>query len=184
MIRFVMAACAALLLGACASTDVQTDYDPETDFSRYQRYHWLEETSGADPQVGPLIAERAREALTLQLERNLYRRAAPGDKPDFLIRYYVSEGAQTSESRGRGSIGLGSASGNVGLGVGIGFPLGGTRVTRQLQIIVDILDGDTRKLSWRGVRQFDLDGKAKPEAIAAKVNESVNKIWAEFPPKR
>lgn len=172
-----------LLLTGCQGSGVTTDYNPTAEFASYQRYHWLEETSGGDKAIGPFIPERVREALQRQLEQGLYRRAPEEAKPDFLVRYYVSEAAQTRDSRARGGVGLGSSTGNVGMGVSLGFPIGGTTVTREVQIIIDVLDARSGKLAWRGMKRFEL-GKDSPEAITEKVGKVVKDIWSEYPPKK
>lgn len=173
----------ALLLTGCQGSGVTTDYNPAADFAHYQRYHWVEETSGGDKAIGPFIPERVRAALQRQLDQGLYRPAPAEAKPDFLVRYYVSEAAQTRDSRARGGVGLGSSTGNVGMGVSLGFPIGGTTVTREVQVIIDVLDAESGRLAWRGMKRFEL-GKDSPEEITEKVEKVVKDIWSEYPPKR
>lgn len=173
---------AALLLSACQSTKVITDYDPSADFNRYQQYQWLTDTSGGDERLGPLMADRVKESLQRQLDAGLYRQAGEGKTPDFWLRYYITEVAHTSESHGRGSIGFGNISGNVGLGVSLGFPIGGTRVTKELQIIIDVLDGSSQRLAWRGVHSFAVHD-ATPDVLNAAIDKTVIEIWQQFPPR-
>ena len=60
----------SLALSGCASIDVNTDYDPTTDFTAYQTFAWMEGTGGGsdDPRVaGDLMDQRFRRAIESEL---------------------------------------------------------------------------------------------------------------------
>ncbi len=173
----------ALVLAGCSSIPVETDYNQSASFNSYQRYHWKEDTSGSDSSISPFQAQRVRSQLQQLLDGQLYKEASPKEKPDFLLRYYVSEQVQGygGRNRSRGSIGLGGGSGGFGMGVSVGIPLGGKRPERHFVIIVDILDGATGQLSWRG--SAVVDASHSPEQIAADVEKATRAIWEHYPPK-
>ncbi len=55
-----------LLLAACSSVQVSTDYDPGTDFSVLKSYAWLprKASTGGDPRLdSTLLNERIRGAV-------------------------------------------------------------------------------------------------------------------------
>jgi len=171
-----------LVLSACSSTDVVTDYNPYTDFSSYQKYRWSE-TSGADKTVSPLVVEHVKTALAEQLNIGQYKLAAKADQANFAVRYYVAEGAQTIDRSPRLGIGLGSFSGNVGIGTSVGVPLGKDKVNRNVQILIDLLDTETQKLSWRGSLVVELNDK-DPKDNMARLHSAVAEIWSQFPPQK
>mgnify|MGYP000250556683 CR=1 FL=1 len=173
----------ALGLGACSSVPVETDYNPTTPFNTYQRYHWQTETSGSDSTISPFHAQRVRNELKQLLDSQLYREAGPKQKPDFLIRYYLSEHVEGygRQNGSRGSIGLGGGSGGFGMGVSVGIPLGSKRPERNIQIIIDVLDGASGQLSWRGSAL--VDASHTPDEIAEDIVKAVQAIWKEYPPK-
>ncbi|HCS27271.1 MAG TPA: hypothetical protein DIW43_07440 [Spongiibacteraceae bacterium] len=183
MLRYLTIPLAALILSACSSVPVETDYNPAAPFSSYQRYHWQTETSGSDTTISPFHAQRVRNELTRLLNSQQYREASAGEKPDFLVRYYVSEQVEGYGRRNgsRGSIGVGGGSGGFGLGVSVGIPLGKKRPDRNLLVIIDVLDGSTSQLSWRGTAL--VNAGHTPEEMAEDMVEAVQAIWKEYPPK-
>lgn len=173
----------AVSLGACSSIPVETDYNPAAPFNSYQRYHWQTQTSGSDTTISPFHAQRVRSELKRLLDEQQYREAAPSQKPDFLVRYYVSEQVEGYGGRNgsRGSIGLGGGSGGFGMGVSVGIPLGGKRPEKSLVVIVDILDGGSGQLSWRG--SAVVKAAHTPEELNEDIQKAVQEIWKRYPPK-
>ncbi|WP_372747617.1 DUF4136 domain-containing protein [Litorivivens sp.] len=179
---FLLGMC--LWLTACSSVPVETDFNPTAPFNSYQRYHWQSETSGGDRSVSPFHVERVRNQLQTLLQQQRYQEAGRTEKPDFLLRYYLSEQIE-GHGRGRntrGSVGLGSGRGGFGLGVSVGFPLGSNHPERKLRVIVDILDGHSKQLSWRGIAVVDADDS--PEKVGEAIESAVSAIWAKYPPGR
>lgn len=174
---FILAA--ATLLAACSSTDVRTDYNPRANFANYQRYEWSAD-SGADKTVSPFVVEQVKASLKTQLDSGLYTIA---DKnADFVVRYYVSQAADTVDRSPRLGIGLGSFSGNFGMSTSVGVPLGKDKLNRNVQIIVDLLDGNSKQLSWRGALVIELDDQ-DPKVNMDRIDRAVAEIWAQFPPQ-
>lgn len=180
MKRTIATALLSLLLAAC-SGGPSIDYDPATDFSGYRHYHWLDERSGVSDQFDPLLAKRVRNAVDEQLKAR-FAPVADRAGADFLVRYYVSSTAKVSDSNARGSVGMGSFGGNVGVGVSIGFPIGGTTVERQAQVLVDFLDAHSEELTWRGSETVTLRGD-DPAELTKQVQAVIAAILDRFPPK-
>lgn len=174
----------ALLLTACSSVPVETDYNPDTNFNGFQRYHWQTETSGSDSAISPFHAQRVKSALKGLLDEQRYRQAGANDRPDFLIRYYLTEQVEGfgRNSGSRGSIGLGSGGGGFGMGVSVGFPLSGGKPKRHFEVIIDVIDAKASQLSWRGSALINADQGS--EALAEDIEKVVEAIWAEYPPKQ
>lgn len=169
---------ATVMISACSSTEVKTDYNPRANFASYQHYRWSSE-SGADQGVSPFIIEQVKSALTTQLSAGLYR---PRDEnSDFIVRYYIAHAANTIDRSPRLGIGLGSFSGNFGVGTSVGVPLGRDKVNRNLQIVIDLLDGNSKALSWRGSLVIELDDQ-DPKVNQQRVESAVTEIWSYFPP--
>lgn len=171
-------ACTATLAG-CQGSRVVTDYDQSVDFSQYQQYSWLDERSGASEQFDPLLAKRVRDAVASELQARGLGESAT--EADFLVRFFVASSAAVSEPRMRGGVGLGSFGSNVGMGVSLGFPLGGTRVTQEAEVVIDFLDPQSRELTWRGREQVTLNNDA--EATTQRIRTAVAAIIAQFPPE-
>ena len=48
--------------------------------------------------------------------------------------------------------------------------------------MIDLLDGNTKALSWRGAMVIELDDQ-DPKVNMDRIDRAVAEIWAEFPPK-
>ena len=183
MKRAIATTLLSLLLAACSSGPT-IDYDPAVDFSGYKSYHWLDERSGVSDQFDPLLAKRVKAAIDEQLKA---RFAAAPDRAtaNFLVRYYVSSTAKVSDSNARGSIGMGGYGGGGGggsmMGVSMSFPIGGTQVESQAQVLVDFLNPASEELTWRGSEIVTLRG-SEPEKLTEQVQAVVAAILAKFPP--
>ncbi len=64
----------------------------------------------------------------------------------------------------------------------VGVPLGKDKINRNVQIMIDLLDGNTKALSWRGAMVIELDDQ-DPKVNMDRIDRAVAEIWAEFPPK-
>ncbi len=54
---------------------------------------------------------------------------------------------------------------------------------QQGKVVLDILDSN-KKLVWRGISTSDVDQHAEPKEITEQVNEIVQKLLAQYPPKK
>ena len=173
----------ALLLSACSSVPVETDYNPDANFNSYQRYHWQTETSGSDSSISPFHGQRVKSTLQGLLNEQRYKQAGAKESPEFLIRYYLTEQVEGfgRNSNTRGSVGLGSGRGGFGLGVSVGFPLSGNKPERHFRLIIDVIDTKAAQLSWRGSALINADQDS--EDLAEDIEKAVNAVWAKYPPK-
>lgn len=170
-----------LTLTACQSSKVTVDYDTEADFSGIQRYAFTDKNSGVEKGFDPLLAQRVQNAVERNLAAAALKPGAEGAPADVLVRYYVGSHTEEQESRSRGSIGFGSGGGNAAVGLALSFPLGGSKVVKEAQIIVDMLNPDSAKLVWRGTNRLQISDES-PEEITAKINRAVDEIFIKFPP--
>ena len=77
---------------------------------------------------------------------------------------------------------------NWGYGYGpYGSYWGGNRVSvyqyEEGSLILDFVDPQSKRLIWRGSAKAEVDSVDTPEKSEKLVNEAVNKILANFPPK-
>lgn len=170
-------------LSSCQSTNVVIDYDTSADFSHMQNYAWFTETSGSEQGFDPLIAERARKAVAVQLQQLPLPLAASGVQADVLVRYYVGTYTRSQGSKSSGSIGFGSAGGSTALGLALSFPLGGDKIVKEAQIVVDFVNPSDKKLMWRGTNRIKI-GDDSPEQITDKINQAVTEIFSHYPPDK
>lgn len=170
-----------LILSACQSSNVIVDYDTDADFSNLRYYRWLEERSGAEESFDPLIAERAKSAVQAQLQQAGFDPATDTNPANVLVRYYVATYTRSQQSNTQGSIGFGSSGKNTALGISLSFPLGGDKIIKDAQIIVDLLSADDQLLKWRGTNTFQISDES-PEQITHMIEAVVAEIFSHYPP--
>ena len=174
---------AAALL-ACASVRVAHDYDPEADFAAYRTFDFFpggRELSGNPTLDTPFVDARIRAALERELAAKGYRKVADRT-PDFYVNYHLSVQQKISNSTVNVHDGVGSYGSWGGVGIGTSSPRirqyeGGT-------LVVDFVDGASRKLVWRGTGSGALDRDPTPEETRRGIVAAVREILAQFPPKR
>ena len=172
---------AALMLTACQSVGVQTDFDPAANFTAYRTYHWL--PSDAPRGMNPLMFRRVKDSIDRSLSARGYTQAQQGD---FAITFTIDERDRIhADDWGYGWGGYGWGGwGWGGWGCcygGWGYPNVDIYTTTQRSIVIDIYDAQTRAPAWHGV--------VKRESYSGRVDYSrldraVDAVLAKFPPQQ
>jgi hypothetical protein len=178
-----MAACLALLLAACSTLQVSTDYDPDYDFSSLRTYGWfkMERPPGTDVRISnTLIEDRVRKAIEHELDAKGYRKVTD-EAPDYYVAWLggidTKLRVDTVESYYDPFWG--------------GVPQGGywpgyqrtfAREYKEGTLIIDFLNPATHNLIWRGTGSDYLEPNTSLEQMTATINNAVHKILAGFPP--
>jgi Domain of unknown function (DUF4136) len=160
---------AALFAATLAFAAVQSDYDHHADFSRYHTYSWIGVKAG-----NSLWQDRIMSAVDSQLAAKGWTRVNSGGdaavsafgkltEQDNMQTFY--DGFPGWGWRGWG--GMGTAT---------------TEVVPQRvgNLNVDIFDGATKKLIWRGTSSDTLS--SKPEKNDKKLDHAVSEMFDHFPP--
>lgn len=167
----------------CSTVQVAQDYDPAKTFSHLRTYNWqskIQEKMG-DPRVdNPLIDTRIRTAVDRSLMGKNYLKASNG-APDFYVAYqFVIHRKIESDSLRTGvGFGLGSYGHFGGIGIGTGSDIS---EYDEGMLIIDIIDAKSGDLFWRGTGTRHVYLQSDPEKTTRNVNETVDKIMAQFPP--
>ena len=169
-----------VLLNSCASIKTRTRYDPTGDFSQYRTYQWIRDVDEAvkEPEANDQLLDRwVRTAVDSQLAAKGYTQQTSGT-PDFLINYHTRMNADL------GSSASGFPYFVEGQGWGWWASSKSSRPSMGGVLILDVLDGGTRKIVWLGAAQAVVrtgEGREKKEK---RVNEAVSKMLAQFPPEK
>lgn len=161
----------ALWLGAAAVlAEVAVDRDPAVDFTGYRTFAWR----GGTPASDPLLEKRFRVAVERELVAKGLKEVR--DAPDLLVVTHAAVEA------GRG-IELGDYPyWQAYRGWRRAVEAGGeTRELAAGTVIVDLLDGHTEALVWRGVGT-EIAAKT-PVKRDEKLGEAAAKMFRRFPPK-
>lgn len=166
-------------MGGCSSVRVRSDWDPALDFSRLQRFHWVEparqdaENPFAD---NDLLRKRLRFSIERALEARGYRAVDTAAEADFLVTWDL-----TLEEKLRVN--------TTQPGFFYGHPrfwagYGGSSTVRSYQdstLLIDLLDPRTRELIWRGWAD-GVVGTRDRDRDPEQISEGVRQILDAFPP--
>ena len=167
ILRFV--APAALFTAAVALAAVHSDYDHHADFSRYHTYSWIGVQAG-----NSLWQDRIMSAVDGQLAAKGWTRVASGGDAAVSAFGKVTE-RDTLQTFYNGFPGWGWR-GWGGMGATT------TEVIPEAvgNLTVDVFDGATKKLIWRGSASETLS--SKPEKNDKKLEHAVSEMFDHFPP--
>ena len=176
---------AALLLTACQTAGVHTDFDPAANFTAFRTYSWL--PSEAPRGMNPLMFRRVKDSIDRSLAARGYTQASPGD---FAITFTIDERDRLrADDYGYGWGGYGwggwggwgwSGWGCCGGWGGWGYPAVDIYTVTERSIVIDVYDARTRAPAWHGV--------VRRESYSDRVNygrldKAVDAVLAQFPPQ-
>jgi hypothetical protein len=175
---------AGILAGmvACSGPAVHYDYEAGTDFTRFQTYEWLPASRAARAREGmfdtAIMDGRVRRTVEAELAARGFRAGAAG-QADFLVSCYPLR--QATRSR-QPHLGLGLGMGPVG--VGVAAPVGERKVEAVGALVMEIQDGQTRAVVWKGTADSALNSTDSPDEADAAVQGAVRNLLKRFPPPR
>ena len=178
----VLAALLLMVLCACWTLSVNSDYDPAFDFSGFRTWNWLTGPQAAtvDPRLpAGLVEERIRTSLVRHLAARGFQRSA-SVKPDFRVGFHAAVKDKISVQTVNRAVGYRPGWGDRG-----GMMRSGTYVLEYEQgtLILDIVDSSTDRLVWRGSAQAEVDSDATPEKREKRIDAAVGQILESFPPR-
>jgi Domain of unknown function (DUF4136) len=166
---------AAFLLASCATTpEIASDYDPSANFATYHTFTLMQQQHRGIPN--PLVAIRAEEDITQELQRRGYTLAADPTSADFTVGFTIGSQERTDISS------YPAAYAGPWL---LGGPYWGSNIDvrqyREGTLAIDVFDGHTHRPVWHGWAQKELtrkDLEQPPEPIS----KAVSSVLAKFPP--
>ena len=162
------------LLLSCASAKVITDYNEDTNFSKYKFFDFYEDNG---ENLNEFDIKRITDAI---YDHFINSDLSQSKTPDFFI--YFDTKINENVSRNTIGIGVGSGSRNGGFGISGGIPIGGKKVNEQL--IIKFIDSKTNLLFWEGSFSDVVKQNRKPEERKKQLEKVVLKILNEFPPNK
>ena len=169
-----------LIMGACSSVKVTTDYDKSVDFSKYKTfeyYGWAEES---DKILNRFDKERIESAFGDEFAKRNLKLVQEGG--DMVVSLFVVVDQKTSTTAYTNHYNMGGY-GYGGWGWGYGGMGMGSSTTHYSEndylvgtLVVDVFDKESKKLVWQGVGQKTVDENPNTrEKNAMKVAEAIMK---------
>jgi hypothetical protein len=176
---------ALLLLGACQTTQLNRDFDPDRDFAAYRSWNWQEpavQYRPDDPRLkSDLTEQRIRSAVAEQLDQRGLRLAPAGSVGDLKVQVWlIVDQRQDQVTTHYGGFWGGAWNGYWG---GPGYSETRTLDYQTGTLQIDLYDNKDGKLVWRGSgQQIVRDNQANPGERSAKIRETVAKVLSQYPP--
>lgn len=169
----VMAA-ASVLLAACTTLRVSSDFDHQTSFANYHTYAWLPREHARSQN--PLAVRHAQEAIDAEMQRKGYALTADLGEADFVVDFTLSAKERLDVQsypalyRGPWIWGRGYYGNQIDL-----------RTYREGSLVIDIFDGHTHQPVWTGRATKELS-QAELEHSRAPVQAATSAVLGAFPP--
>ena len=174
----------SFMLSACTSM-VNVDYDRSTNFSSYKTFaiDARPVRISSDTRINSsLMQQRVVNELNATLTKNGFQNI--NQNADFSVKYFLDIRREiASQDSGVVSIGFGSSSRHSAIGLGFNIPIGETASIDYLVLTIDVVSTKTNNLLWRGSLGYSLYEGASPETYTKLINELVEEILQNFPPK-
>ena len=164
-----------LLLSACSSVNVNSDYDKKVDFTQFKTFAFHK--TGIDKAT---ISDLDKKRILHSIDEVMSSKGfSKSEKPDLLIAFFTKEREQVNVNQY-----------NSGWGYGWGYGWnpylwgGNTTISRYSEgtLYIDIIDAKKKELIWQGEGEGVLtkDTNKKDE----KIKEFVTKILEQYPPQK
>jgi Domain of unknown function (DUF4136) len=155
-------ALAALTAGVVYAQHVTTDSDPAAPFATYKTYAWTPGTASAIS----LTEQRIHDGVNAQLQGKGMTQVDSNTNV-FVATHVTTHAVPQVIADGFGPWGFGGGMATV-------------QTYTEGSLIVDLYDATTRKMVWRGVATATVS--SKPEKNAEKIDKSLMKMFARYPP--
>ncbi len=167
---------------ACSGIKVSQDYEQEYNFSGLKTFAWKpNDNDEYGIKDNELVDKRIRTAIVDQLSAKSYV-LVESARPDFYISYHMTVEQKITSSGVSGGLSIGRSSyGRYG---GVGMSTGSqVRAYDQGTLLIDITEPLEDRLIWRGISTQTVSEHSSPSKSTAVINETVEKILKQFPPK-
>ncbi|VAW70283.1 hypothetical protein MNBD_GAMMA09-1617 [hydrothermal vent metagenome] len=188
-VRIILILSSLLWLVSCSSLTVGYDYNQKIDFSTFNTYDWI-----PFPEDMPASTmDRARFLTSVEISLASKGISHSASNPDFLIAtHFIRKNTVDINNWGysyaANTYYSGSNSSKFGrYGFGSDYSSSGGISAYQYEkgtLIIDFVNAKTKKLAWRAVAKAIINPASTPEKQSERVNDAVNEILSQFPPKK
>jgi hypothetical protein len=169
LVRLVLFVGVLLFVAASSQAQqVQYNFMPGTDFSKYHTFKWVDIPSNVHPNQ--IISQEIRDAVNNVLTSKGLT-LATGDKADLYVGYQCS----VDQERQWNAWGMGGR-----LMGGMGTATSSTISNGTLA--VDFYDPTSQQLIWRGSAAETLNPSGNQQKDMQRLNKAVAKLLKNFPP--
>jgi hypothetical protein len=164
-----------LTASACATMNVSSHVVRGLDFSQYHTWQWAppDALPESDARLdNSFFKDHFQGAVERELSvRGFTQTLSEGDVPDLLVHYHANVSPKIDVNRGDQSFGA-CYDGDCNVRV-LENEVG--------TIMIDVVDGHTNHLIWRGWAQNPIAGVINnPDRFESRIHEAVRRMFARF----
>lgn len=172
--KILLPVVALFLFSACSSIKVATDYDTQTDFTKYKTFAFYKK--GIDKvQISDLDKRRILKGIESELIARGYTKS---ENPDILVSIFA-------KSRQKVNIYNDNFNNMYGFGWHPFYygPNAGVRVDEYTEgtLFIDFIDAEKKQLAWQGIGSGALNNYKSVEKKEAKMRQFVEEIMELYP---
>ncbi len=176
LLRWPAMAGLAVLVSGCATMNVSSHVERGLDFTQYTTWEWAppDALPASDARLdNPFFRDHFQGAVEREMtHRGFTQTVMEGDVPDLRVHYHANLSPQLRVNTGDQSFG---ACYDENCTVRVLDNEVGT-------ILIDVVDGHTNRLIWRGWAQHSVDGVLdNPTKFQARIQEAVTRMFGRFP---
>ncbi len=179
-----VAVAAAVVLAACATMKVGSDYDKSASFANYHSFALMaREHHGLSRDTNPLVIQRADDAIKTEMVRKGYQLSADPARADFVVDFTIGAQDRTDVNAYPDPyVGMGWGWGRRGWWGGSywGDNLD-VRQYREGTLSIDVFDAHSHRPVWHGWAKKELSRK-EIESSEAPIRSAVVAVLEKFPP--
>lgn len=164
------------------SAQVKSDYDKDTDFTKYKTYTFKGWEKNSDSILNKFDKERILNAFASELASRGFTK--DDANPDIAITLYLvvdNKSSTTAYTTYNGGMGYGM--GRWGWGMGAGMGSATTNYSeddyQQGTLVIDFYDTGTKGLVWQGVYTGVVQDK--PQKREKSIPKNVSKLMKQYP---
>lgn len=180
LIQKVIIIFAAMLLAACASQNINWDYDPGKPLTNLKTYAWIKSKQNIKKtryRFDSLTDQRVHNAANHILQKQGYKQVALSDhKADFLVHYMISEKTHIEAQQVATNFGYGS--GWRGMGASTDLFV---NQYEESTLLINIINPKTKNAIWQGTYTFRHQNGLSPQKRTQRIDHAVTAILKGFP---
>jgi hypothetical protein len=174
-----------LILAACSSVKITTDYDKTVDFTQFKTFEYYGWAAESDKILNQLEKERIEHAFGEELRARGLEYVESGG--DLIIALYIMTQEKTQYNATTTGMGYGGYYG-YGPGYGWGPGYGGMNMSTTTvseynytvgTLVIDIFDARNERLIWESIATGTVDDN--PQTREKNTPKTVAKIMAPYP---
>jgi uncharacterized protein DUF4136 len=176
ILRLPLLAVLGFTVSACATMNVSSHVEQGLDFSHFQTWQWAppDALPASDARMdNSFFQDHFQGAVERELAvRGLTQTVSEGDVPDLLVHYHANIAPRIDVNHGDQTTG---ACYDENCNVRVFENEVGT-------IIIDVVDGHTNRLIWRGWAQNPVEGVLDhPQKFQDRIQTAVKRMFERFP---